>query len=71
MGTREDLLDAARPADVLTVRQFAALLQVHPATARRWIRAGRVPGVIRYGAEIRIVKRIALAVDRTRRHDPA
>lgn len=30
---------------LLTVRQVAELLQVHPVTVQRWLRAGRLRGI--------------------------
>lgn len=54
-------LDRARREEYLTVIQFAALCQYDPQTIYRKIRDGQIPGIVRLGRSIRIVKRIALS----------
>lgn len=54
-------LDATSPPDLdrrraqlLTVKQYAHVAQLHPASVWRRVRAGRQPGVHRVGGGIRL-----------------
>lgn len=44
----------ARRAELLTVKEFAAVTREHVWSVYRRIREGRQPGVVRFGREIRI-----------------
>jgi len=60
--TIEELLEQAKREEVLTVDQFAALVQYHPQTVWRMIQRGELKGVVRIGRSIRIKKSEALAL---------
>jgi excisionase family DNA binding protein len=40
--------------EFFTVEEVRKRLRVHADTVRRWIRAGRLPGTMRFGIEYRI-----------------
>ena len=44
----------ARRDELLSVKEFAELIRVHPLTVYGWIRDDKLPGVYRFGNEIRI-----------------
>jgi hypothetical protein len=62
--TIRELLDRAKREEYVTVMQLAVLTQQHPQTLWRACRAGRVPGVVRFGRSIRIHRKTALATYR-------
>jgi excisionase family DNA binding protein len=41
----DDRMQSVLAPTLLTVRQVAARLNVHPGTVRRWVRSGRLPAV--------------------------
>jgi excisionase family DNA binding protein len=46
--------------ELLTVKEFAAVMRIHVQTAWKWVADGRVPGVVRAGRTIRIHRATAL-----------
>ncbi len=56
---------AARRLELLTVKEFATLLQLHPRSVYRRIWQGRQPGVLHFGREIRIDVVAATAAQHT------
>jgi len=48
------------PPTLLTVKEFAAVIRVHPLSVYRRIREHRQPGVVRLGRDIRINLAVAL-----------
>jgi excisionase family DNA binding protein len=50
---RADAIESRRD-ELLSVKEFADLVRVHPLTVYGWIRDGKLPGVRRFGHEIRI-----------------
>ena len=58
MTIREQIA-LARQQHELTVEQYALLAQFSPRTVYKQIRRGAVPGVVRVGRSIRIVREVA------------
>ena len=52
-GARESAL-LARKEELLTVKEYAFMLNLHPESVRRCIRAGRQRGAVRVGGQWRI-----------------
>lgn len=59
MTIREEL-EAARSADLITVKQLALLSQYDPQTIYRKASRGEIPGMVRWGGGIRFNRVIVL-----------
>lgn len=57
--------------DLLTVKEFADRIRVHPGTIYRRIREQRQPGVHRFGRDLRIDLAVALLPTSARATPPA
>ncbi len=68
MTIREEL-EAARTAELITVRQLALLSQYSTKTIYRKVRKGEIPGLVQYGRGIRFMRVVALAWQRKTRAD--
>jgi len=60
MTIREEL-EAAKSAELLTVRQLAILAQYNEQTIYRKLKKGQIPGIVRWGRAIRFNRTVALA----------
>lgn len=52
-GAREAAI-LARRDELLTVKEYAFIIEEHPESVRRRIRAGKQPGALRVGGQWRI-----------------
>lgn len=58
-NARQDAIEARRE-ELLTVKEFAWMVQMNPEYVRQRIRSGRQPGAIRVGGQWRIDVSIAI-----------
>jgi excisionase family DNA binding protein len=70
--TIQDRIREAKENEFVTVEQLALLLQYQPNTIYRWVRAGKIPGVRRFGRSIRFNRAVALSwnINQSRRARP-
>jgi hypothetical protein len=54
-----DQIATAKQQEQITVEQFALLAQLHPQTVYRKIDRSEIPGVVRYGRTIRLIRVVA------------
>lgn len=59
MTIREEI-EAAKSAELITVKQLALLAQYDPQTIYRKASKGEIPGIVRFGGGIRFNRRIVL-----------
>lgn len=58
--TIHEQLDRANSSETITVTEFGLLARYQPQTVYRKIKRGEIPGVVRFGRSIRIVRAVAL-----------
>jgi excisionase family DNA binding protein len=57
------------PDDLLTTPEAAALVRVHAASIRRWVRTGLMPGYRLRGGHIRVSRAAVLAMVQVQTHE--